>query len=57
VRATVGETPAGEFCAGWLTEYSLSVDNLFVFVIIMSWFAVPRKYQQQVLLIGVTLRW
>lgn len=42
VRATVGQTLAGECCAGWLTEYSLSVDNLFVFVIIISWIAVPR---------------
>jgi len=46
---------AGEFYAGWLTEYSLSVDNLFVFVIIMSRFAVPRRYQQKVLLIGIVL--
>jgi tellurite resistance protein TerC len=50
-----GGTAAGEFYAGWLTEYSLSVDNLFVFVIIMSRFAVPRKYQQEVLLIGIVL--
>ncbi|MBF9134731.1 hypothetical protein I0C86_38245 [Plantactinospora sp. S1510] len=35
----------------------MSVDNLFVLVIIISWFAVPRTYQQQVLLIGVTWRW
>ncbi|MPZ96839.1 MAG: TerC/Alx family metal homeostasis membrane protein [Propionibacteriales bacterium] len=46
---------AGEFFAGWLTEYSLSVDNLFVFIIIMGKFAVPRQYQQKVLLIGVAL--
>ncbi|NLC98297.1 MAG: TerC family protein, partial [Actinomycetales bacterium] len=32
-----------EFYAGWLTEYSLSIDNLFVFILIMSSFAVPRK--------------
>ncbi|MEU7819586.1 TerC family protein [Catellatospora sp. NPDC049133] len=44
-----------EFFAGWVTEYSLSVDNLFVFVIIMSRFAVPRIYQQKVLLIGIVL--
>jgi tellurite resistance protein TerC len=50
-----GATYAGEFYAGWLTEYSLSVDNLFVFVIIMSRFAVPRPYQQKVLLIGILL--
>jgi len=46
---------AGEFYAGWLTEYSLSVDNLFVFVIIMGKFAVPRQYQQTALLVGIIL--
>ncbi len=50
-----GPKYAGEFYAGWLTEYSLSVDNLFVFVIIMSRFAVPRQFQQKVLLIGIVL--
>src|SRR3954453_6494809 len=50
-----GGQAAGEFYTGWLTEYSLSVDNLFVFVIIMSRFAVPRQYQQKVLLIGIVL--
>ena len=38
-----------------MTEYSLSVDNLFVFIIIMGKFAVPRQYQQKVLLVGVAL--
>ena len=42
-----------EFFAGWLTEYSLSVDNLFVFVIIMARFAVPREQQQRVLMVGI----
>jgi tellurite resistance protein TerC len=46
---------AGEFYAGWLTEYSLSIDNLFVFVIIMSRFAVPAAYQQRVLTVGIVL--
>src|SRR5919112_4498236 len=55
VWITSGPTYAGEFYAGWLTEYSLSVDNLFVFVIIMARFAVPRQYQQKVLLIGIVL--
>lgn len=50
-----GPRYAGEFFAGWLTEYSLSVDNLFVFVIIMARFAVPRIHQQKVLLIGIVL--
>ena len=46
---------AGEFYAGWLTEYSLSIDNLFIFLIIMSRFGVPRKYQQTALLVGIIL--
>lgn len=44
-----------EFFAGWLTEYSLSVDNLFIFLIIMASFKVPRKNQQEALLIGIIL--
>ncbi|WP_192771133.1 TerC family protein [Plantactinospora soyae] len=48
-------TIAGEFYTGWLTEYSLSVDNLFVFVIIMARFGVPRQHQQKVLMIGIVL--
>ncbi|MBB4856203.1 tellurite resistance protein TerC [Mycobacteroides chelonae] len=44
-----------EFYAGWLTEYSLSVDNLFIFLIIMASFKVPRIYQQEALLIGIIL--
>jgi tellurite resistance protein TerC len=53
--AAYGPRYGGEFFAGWVTEYSLSVDNLFVFVIIMARFAVPRELQQRVLLIGVML--
>jgi len=45
---------AGEYFAGYVTEKSLSVDNLFVFVLIMSTFAVPRALQQKVLLFGIT---
>ncbi|GAY18195.1 TerC family protein [Mycobacterium sp. shizuoka-1] len=44
-----------EFYAGWLTEYSLSVDNLFIFIIIMASFSVPKIYQQQALLVGIVL--
>ena len=55
VWAAAGPRYAGEFYTGWLTEYSLSVDNLFVFVIIMARFAVPRRFQQKVLLIGIVL--
>src|ERR671939_1632994 len=48
-------TYATEFYAGWLTEYSLSVDNLFVFVIIMARFRVPRKLQQEALMVGIII--
>ncbi|GGX83619.1 TerC family protein [Streptomyces fructofermentans] len=51
--AVSGAGPAGEFFAGYVTEKSLSVDNLFVFVLIMSKFAVPSQYQQRVLSVGV----
>ncbi|MET0956173.1 MAG: TerC family protein [Cryobacterium sp.] len=50
-----GGEHAGQFLAGWLTEYSLSIDNLFVFVIIMARFSVPRKYQQEVLMVGIII--
>ncbi|WP_412542331.1 TerC family protein [Longispora sp. K20-0274] len=55
IFATAGPKYAGEFFAGWVTEYSLSVDNLFVFVLIMANFAVPRIYQQKVLLVGIVI--
>jgi tellurite resistance protein TerC len=48
-------TFATEFYAGWLTEYSLSVDNLFVFVIIMARFRVPRHLQQEALMVGIII--
>lgn len=50
-----GPAYGGQFFAGYITEYSLSVDNLFIFLIIMSRFAVPREYQHMVLLIGILL--
>ncbi len=50
-----GPAYGGEFFAGWLTEYSLSVDNLFIFLLILGKFGVPRKYQQEALLIGIIL--
>ncbi|WP_299036510.1 TerC/Alx family metal homeostasis membrane protein [uncultured Pseudokineococcus sp.] len=50
-----GGQAAGEFYAGWLTEYSLSVDNLFIFLLIFRRFAVPRELQQNALLIGIVL--
>jgi len=46
---------AGEFFAGWLTEYSLSVDNLFIFILIMARFAVPEKLQQFALMVGIVI--
>jgi tellurite resistance protein TerC len=55
ILALTGPDYAGQFYAGWLTEYSLSVDNLFVFLVIMSRFKVPRQFQQKVLLIGIVL--
>lgn len=45
----------GEYFAGYLTEKALSIDNLFVFLLVMSGFAVPRKYQQKVLMIGIVI--
>ncbi|MET8183544.1 TerC family protein [Streptomyces sp. NPDC005336] len=50
-----GGQPSGEFFAGFITEKSLSVDNLFVFVLIMAKFAVPPIYQQRVLMVGVLI--
>ncbi|MEU4316437.1 TerC family protein [Nocardia sp. NPDC024068] len=50
-----GGTYSGEYYAGFVTEKALSVDNLFIFLIIMSTFAVPRIYQQKVLLIGIVV--
>jgi tellurite resistance protein TerC len=44
---------AGEYFAGYLIEYSLSVDNMFVFVVIFSYFKVPRAFQHQVLFFGI----
>ncbi|MEU7643866.1 TerC family protein [Streptomyces huasconensis] len=51
-----GESQAsGEFFAGFITEKSLSVDNLFVFILIMAKFSVPTHLQQRVLLFGVLI--
>ena len=46
---------ATQYFAGWVTEYSLSIDNLFVFLIIMAKFGVPEKLQQSALLIGIVI--
>ncbi|MFZ0530253.1 MAG: TerC family protein [Propionicimonas sp.] len=50
-----GPQYAAEFFAGWLTEYSLSVDNLFIFVLIMANLRVPRPLQQFALMVGIVL--
>ena len=50
-----GKAFGQQFFAGWITEYSLSVDNLFVFLVIMSSFAVPQAHQHRVLLIGIVI--
>jgi len=50
-----GSTYGGEFLAGWITEYSLSVDNLFVFLVLMTHFAVPQHLQLKVLTFGVVI--
>lgn len=45
----------GEYFAGYLTEKALSIDNLFVFLIVMTGFAVPKRFQQKVLMIGIII--
>lgn len=44
-----------EFFAGWITEYSLSVDNLFIFILILARFQIDKRKQQLVLLAGITM--
>lgn len=48
-----GGQAAGEYIAGYLIEKSLSVDNVFVWAVLLSFFAVPAKYQFRVLFYGV----
>jgi tellurite resistance protein TerC len=55
VGVTAGWVTAGQFYAGYLTEYSLSLDNLFVFYVIMTWFAVPAARRPRILLLGIGL--
>jgi tellurite resistance protein TerC len=55
VAATAGARASGQFFAGWLTEYSLSLDNLFVFVLLIGRSAVPPRQRSRVLLIGIGL--
>jgi tellurite resistance protein TerC len=53
LAATQGGTAAGEYIAGYLIEWSLSIDNLFVFAVIFAYFAVPKDTQPRVLMFGV----
>ncbi len=53
IWAWQGGTAAGEYIAGYLLEYSLSADNIFVFILIFSYFAVPAAYQHRVLFWGI----
>jgi tellurite resistance protein TerC len=53
IGATQGSTAAGEYVAGYLIEWSLSLDNLFVFAVIFAYFAVPKEVQPRVLMWGV----
>lgn len=48
-----GKTKALEFLTGYVIEYSLSVDNIFVFILIFSYFGVPEKYQHKILFWGI----
>ena len=48
-------TFATEFLAGYITEYSLSLDNIFVFIMIIAAFKIPRVYQQKVLMYGIII--
>ena len=50
-----GADYAAQYFAGWVTEYSLSVDNLFVFIIIMAKFGVPERLQQSALMVGIVI--
>jgi predicted tellurium resistance membrane protein TerC len=53
LAVTSGSTAAGQYFAGWLTEYSLSMDNLLVFVVLISWSGVPNRLHGRVVLAGI----
>ncbi len=55
LAAVGGPRASGQFFAGWLTEYSLSLDNLFVFVLLLGRSALPTRQRSQVLLVGIGL--
>lgn len=52
-----GRQPALEFLTGYLLEKSLSVDNIFVFILIFSYFRIPSEYQHKVLFWGILAHW
>jgi tellurite resistance protein TerC len=51
--ALAAKTAALEFLAGYVVEYSLSIDNIFVFVIVLNYFAIPTRLQHRVLFFGI----
>jgi tellurite resistance protein TerC len=55
MRSWAGPTSSAEFFAGWITEYSLSIDNLFVFLIILTRLKIEREKEQLVLLLGILM--
>ncbi|MFZ9672117.1 MAG: TerC family protein [Candidatus Nanopelagicaceae bacterium] len=55
LRSWGGQTKSAEFFAGWITEYSLSIDNLFVFLIILSRLKIEKEKEQLVLLLGILM--
>ena len=55
IGAVSGWNFGGEYFAGYVTEKALSIDNLFVFLIVMTGFAVPKAFQQKVLMIGIII--
>ena len=55
MRSWDGPTASAEFFAGWITEYSLSIDNLFVFLIILTRLRIEREKEQLVLLLGIIM--
>src|SRR5437763_8485974 len=53
IYLTMGKESGLQFLTGYLIEYALSVDNIFVFVLIFTYFSVPEKYQHRVLFWGI----
>ena len=51
--AEIGQTAALQFLTGYVLEYSLSIDNIFVFVLVFSYFGIPPEYKHRVLFYGI----